>query len=60
MFLDGITIKEIDIKNIPLKQYLFKDFAEILKGNCKTERLEDQLWNSYVYVKLFVDYIILN
>ena len=40
MFLGGTIVKVQEMKDIPPKRYLFKDLAEILKGNCKLERLE--------------------
>jgi hypothetical protein len=40
VFLGGTTVKAQEMKDIPTKRYFFKHFAEILKGNCKLERLE--------------------
>ncbi|KAI5406404.1 hypothetical protein KIW84_052940 [Lathyrus oleraceus] len=40
VFLDGTTMKAIELQNIPPKGYFFKDFSEILQGKCKTDRLE--------------------
>ncbi|KAI5409237.1 hypothetical protein KIW84_054876 [Lathyrus oleraceus] len=41
VFLGGTTMKAIELQNIPPKGYFFKDFGEILQGECKTDRLED-------------------
>ena len=40
VFVGATTVRPREITQIPLKQYYFKDFAEILEGNCKPERLE--------------------
>ncbi|XP_058734808.1 uncharacterized protein LOC131606642 [Vicia villosa] len=41
VFIGGTTVKEVDIQNLPPKRFFFKDFTDILGGNCEMNRLED-------------------
>jgi len=39
VFVGATNVKPREINEIPPTQYYFKDFGEILEGNCKPERL---------------------
>ncbi|XP_058751126.1 uncharacterized protein LOC131624172 [Vicia villosa] len=41
VFIGGMTLKEVDIQNLPPKRFYFKDFSDILAGKCQLNRLED-------------------
>ncbi|XP_058783404.1 uncharacterized protein LOC131658086 [Vicia villosa] len=41
VFLSGTTVKPVDLNNIPSEKYFFKDFSDILTGECKMDRLQD-------------------
>ncbi|XP_058783975.1 uncharacterized protein LOC131658726 [Vicia villosa] len=40
VFFSGTTVKPIELNNIPSNRYFFKDFSDILKGECKMDRLQ--------------------
>ncbi|XP_058750094.1 uncharacterized protein LOC131623088 [Vicia villosa] len=41
VFLSGTTVKPVELNNIPSVKKIFKDFQDILKRECKRDRLQD-------------------
>lgn len=61
VFLSGTTVKPIALANIPPRKFYFKDFVDILSGNCKSVGLKVNFRIClFIYLAFFINRLILH